>query len=912
LAGLLKLILVVMPIPPNANRSANPDGYAIFPVLTGRRASSIPLSDSVNIVLSGGFEAILIRAEIRPDDTTIAVSSNDTRLDALAKLTARSAAPWVLLGTADSSRIEVAEAHAALSARGAIDRPDFRIEVGADRAALVVDTSEGDSFLQAIFGAGQRRIDLSTAIGWSSRTGLDLRSQAGFETTIPLHLTISDTIHVQSVTLALRAGSAANSTELQAGLSGDATIGPVTVTIEQVGLLLSFRAVSRTEPPGNFGDIDLGFGFKPPNGLGISIDAGSITGGGFLSFDAAAARYSGALQLEVYGIQVKAFGLLDTHLPGGEPGYSFLILISTEFDPIQLGYGFTLNGVGGLIGIHRSVNIDALRAGLRTHTLDHLLFPHDVVANAPQIISDARAVFPPTPGRHIFGPLGLIGWGKSLVEARIGLALEEPEPIRLVLVGLINAALPTKDDALIELHLDIDGVIDFGQKLLAIDSVLHDSHIAFFTVSGDAALRLSWGESPTFAFSIGGFNPHYQNIPPGFPSLRPLTLALINDEDLRLTLQAYLALTSNTLQFGAKAELYAAASGFNIYGWVGFDALFVCSPFSFTTDISAGVALRVGSTEIAGIHVHGRLSGTTPWHVRGEACLDLFFFDICVPFETSFGGGTPAIVRPGDPWLDLHNALQDPRNWSPALPPAALRVVSLSSPAGSPPDGPEGSHGGALFDPVGGLRLHEKVLPLNHPITRYDALPTTPDTFTILGVTVGSAASAWTLERDYFAAAQFEDLTDAEKLSRPSFEPMDAGLTVAAESTAQGAAVLGITIEYETRIVDSPSQTFLGHPYSLTLTRQLALTRDGPAARASLVTAGFRKFAPASAVPTLVQVADERFVIASTLDLSMRSDLTAPVTKGAAYLTLETYLATHPAERDLLQVVPQHEVEAAA
>ena len=39
---------------------------------------------------------------------------------------------------------------------------------------------------------------------------------------------------------------------------------------------------------------------------------------------------------------------------------------------------------------------------------------------------------------------------------------------------------------------------------------------------GDMALRLSWGDNPSFALSVGGLNPHFQP-PPGFPTLKRLT-----------------------------------------------------------------------------------------------------------------------------------------------------------------------------------------------------------------------------------------------------------------------------------------------------------------------------------------------------------------------------------------------------
>ena len=67
--------------------------------------------------------------------------------------------------------------------------------------------------------------------------------------------------------------------------------------------------------------------------------------------DGAAAPVS---ELRMFEVGVTAIGILDTKDSTGQklpaPGYSFFISVSAEFAPIQLGYGFTLNGVGGIAG----------------------------------------------------------------------------------------------------------------------------------------------------------------------------------------------------------------------------------------------------------------------------------------------------------------------------------------------------------------------------------------------------------------------------------------------------------------------------------------------------------------------------------------------------------------------------------
>ena len=58
------------------------------------------------------------------------------------------------------------------------------------------------------------------------------------------------------------------------------------------------------------GPLNISAGFKPPNGLGLSINAGAVIGGGYLFFDFEKEEYAGALELTIAGfISAKAIGL---------------------------------------------------------------------------------------------------------------------------------------------------------------------------------------------------------------------------------------------------------------------------------------------------------------------------------------------------------------------------------------------------------------------------------------------------------------------------------------------------------------------------------------------------------------------------------------------------------------------------
>jgi hypothetical protein len=86
------------------------------------------------------------------------------------------------------------------------------------------------------------------------------------------------------------------------------------------------------------------------------------------------------LQLSYQSFQLQAFGLIATKLPTG-PGYSMVAMIDATFPPIELVAGFTLNGVGGLLGVNRTISTDALEAGIKAPELFTLLGAFHIVSD---------------------------------------------------------------------------------------------------------------------------------------------------------------------------------------------------------------------------------------------------------------------------------------------------------------------------------------------------------------------------------------------------------------------------------------------------------------------------------------------------------------------------------------------------
>lgn len=763
--------------------------------------------------------------------------------------------------------------------------------------SLIIDTSNADGFVKDVTSGISVNAAFELDATWAPETGIHVTGGAQLEVDLPLHISIGP-ITVPTVYLVGGLSGSGLTLELSAALG--LTLGPIQASVDRIGVkgLLAFPGSG-----GNLGPANLSLAFKPPNGLGLEIDAGVAAGGGYISFDPDKGQYAGVLDVSILDtIQVKIIGVIDTIMPDGTKGFAFLLIITFDLPPIQLGFGFTLNGVGGLGGVNRTMSIDALHAGFRAHTLNSILFPPDPVANAPQIISNIRSFFPVAPGRYVFGPMFELGWGTpTLITLAIGVILEVPDPIRIALLGLIDAGLPTEDAPLIELHIDVLGTLDFGTKTFELDGSLYDSRVLIFSLAGDLLFRLGWGDNPVFIFSLGGFNPHFNTAGLNLPPMNRLSVSIGDGDNPRISANSYFAITSNSLQFGANVEAYAAAGGFAIHGYLGFDVLIIFSPFSFEFDFSAGFDVSFEGANLLGLNVDGLFSGPRPWHLHGDATIDILFFSVTATVNLTWGDPTPVTVPDKAVLPDLIAALGAASNWSAALPDGVTQAVSLSTP--KPDDTALRVH------PLGTLSVKENVIPLDIPITKYgNAKPSDGNQFSISDVQINGNEETKTPFQDYFATGQFQTLSDADKLSLPSFEKYDAGIYIGSPTTLTGANSPRPVVYEELQIGDTPFST-INRFYAMTTNVHAALIRQGAGYMSAVKNTGLAKFRQAPA-PTPVTTDDPVYVITGVDDMAIRSDIaTASGTSYfAARATLATHLELHPEDAGNLQIVPLHEV----
>lgn len=757
-----------------------------------------------------------------------------------------------------------------------------------------VGSSNADGFVTSLLSSLDIELDFDLQVGWAGDRGFFIGGNAGIGTTIGVHVTLGpftlDSVH-------LELSAAGGGIALEASVTGSGTLGPISASVDRIGAkaLLGFT-------PGNLGPAELDFAFKPPTGLGIVVDAGPVTGGGYISFDPDKGEYAGVLELSLLSISIKAIGVLDTKLPDGSPGFSFLIILTFDLPPIQLGFGFTLNGLGGLCGINRTMVLDALRDAMRAHHLDSILFPPDPVKDAPQIISDIRTIFPPTQGRYVFGPMLEVGWGTpSLLTLEVGVILEVPDPVRIALLGRLHMALPDDDAALILVQIDILGTLDFGIKLLTIDGSLYDSRVLLYQLYGDMALRLSWGDHPDFAVSMGGFHPRFTP-PPGFPALRRMTVSISAGDFVQLSCTSYMAVTTNSFQFGAAVDARASAGGFSVHGYIGFDVLFIFNPFGFDAEFSAGVDVQFEGVTLLGIHLDAELSGPTPWHVHGSASLQILFFSVSASVDLTWGDDH-AVSLPATPVLpQLHAALIAPGSWSAQLPAGAEQAVTLR---GLPPADTD-----IVVHPMGSLTVREKVVPLDLPVNKFgNDTPADGSQFAIAGVTLNGNPSATTSVPGTFARGQFQRLSDGDKLSAPAFEDFHCGVQIG-DPSVQGGHDAPRTVSMQWRYVFDPTKAsvFAGLA-TISAAHLAACAGIGAGALSAVKNTGLAKFTD-PAMTSIVTTNPASYVVAGTDDLAIRGDICAAAgtTHYAASAALADHLAANPQDAGRLQVVPLYEV----
>ncbi|BCH23323.1 DUF6603 domain-containing protein [Mesorhizobium sp. L-8-3] len=553
---------------------------------------------------------------------------------------------------------------------------------------------------------------------------------------------------------------------------------PLHVSLDGAGIKLP--VVLSSEKP--LGIDPKGLGEVFPEGVGTELRLPPVSGGGVVR-RTEDEGYAGLISLDLGVMRMQAIALFRPPV-AGDPT-SFLVLLSATFPApgLQLGLGFALDAVGGLIGVDRSVEVGELQRLISDGNADRVLFPDNAVERAREIIGSLGAAFPVTRGRMLVGPMVRITWGARIVSLSGALILELPAPVRAVLVGRLLVCLPDPVVPLIRLQASVFGRIDPSVPVVELLVSLSGSWIVGLAVRGEMYLLVRGGREPVFVLSAGGFHPRYTR-PAGVPALRSLQVDLAPSIVFGLRMEAYLAVTSNAVMFGGQVQLDATIADCGVQGWLGLDALFVFDPvFAFSVRVRAGVAVRAFGRRLASVGLDFTLEGPAPWHVFGTGSISVLFWDVELDFDIRWGS-PPAVSQRGgrDPGEPLLKVMREARAWVAERPQMERTGLTFTAVA------IKKLGNGEIVHPDATLRVSQAVVPLGVPISRFERRQVPVQIWTIVNVTLGTAQSpeAFTSLAERFVPGEYFDLTEDQQLTGPAFVDHAGGVRVGTDGVLVG------------------------------------------------------------------------------------------------------------------------------
>lgn len=713
------------------------------------------------------------------------------------------AEPIILMGKAGGSRLELTKFGLSASLTTAPAKAEGRVDIGGetrDGLRAVITAGDGDAFLQSLLGDQAFEVNSGFGITADSDGGIRFEGGAGFQIERQIGLNAGP-FRLDSLRLAMSAGG--TGADAVVAITGGADLNVISFVVDDIGIKASLLPTPEGED-GMFGSMDLKVGFKPPTGLGLAIEAaGVISGGGYLSIEPDIGRYAGVGSIKFVKIGLTAVGIIETQMPDGSDGWSLYISVVVTFPGgLPIFPSVFLSGIGGLLGLNRTVDEDALFDRLLDGALDSIMFPADPIANAPQIIEDTAVIFPAAQGQFLFGALFQLKWSEFVV-GNLGVVVELPSPFRLITLGQMKMGLPQVEPPpdvpkLVSINLDVAGVFDFTEAKVEMVAVLRDSFIGpdpalvpdgpRIQISGGMALKATFAGRPEMILSIGGFHPDYTP-PEGFRTPDRVRASLPVGSIANVSLSGYFAIAPGAIMAGGRLDIYARLAGFTAEGWLGFDAIIFTDPFGFDFRTEFGVAISKGRATILSIDVSARVTGPQPIEVWADATFELLGFDKTIDLHLTTGGGR-------------------------ADRPARVSVAPLVADALAKPDALKSgettvpvtlAEGSTALDPAAALEVSQSVVPLDTEIEIYQGAPIEgAKQFEISELSFDGQALAPDKQSQiegWFPYNEYFDLTEDEKLARPSFEEMRSGTRIQDTDTAYAG---GVTIAegYDERIVD--------------------------------------------------------------------------------------------------------------
>ena len=348
--------------------------------------------------------------------------------------------------------------------------------------------------------------------------------------------------------------------------------------------------------------------------------------------------------------------------------------------------------------------------------------------------------------------------------------------------------------------------IEFDKKRIYFFAALFESRIVFLTHrrrDGPAASRSATTPTSSSASAVSTRASRRRRC--RSRARAASRVDLLNTPVARVRIEGYFAVTSNTVQFGARVELFFGLDILNVQGHLAFDALFQFSPFHFIIEISAsllgeGVRRRpllgracAASLEGPGALAHRRATA------RSRCCSGTSTSTSRRPGARATNDELPPIAVL--PMLDARAG----QGRELARAPAGRRTACSSRCARCRPRKRR-----SILHPLGILHVSQRRCPARAQARQGRQPEAERRQPPVAGASPAAACAKKDDAFEHFAPAQFQNFSDADKLSRPAFAPERSGLELSlpAGGNIRSSDMVKRVVRYEEIILDTNFKRF--------------------------------------------------------------------------------------------------------
>ena len=311
-------------------------------------------------------------------------------------------------------------------------------------------------------------------------------------------------------------------------------------------------------------------------------------------------------------------------MPDGSPGFSLLIIITAEFGTgIQLGFGFTLLGVGGLLGLNRTMKLRRCAEGVRTGAIEQRDVPAATSSPTRRGSSATCATFfPPQQGTFLIGPMAKLGWGTPTLVSLVARRHHRDPRQHRHPRRAASARCPTEDARAHRAAGQLrrrDRVRQEAALLLRravrVARPVHD-HRGRDGPAGRVGRRRR-----TSCSRVGGFHPRFTPPPLPFPSPQRIAVSILDTAGRADPGRGLLRGHDATPCSSARAPSCSSASTrFSVEGHLALRrAVPVLAVLLHHRDLGVAVGQGLRRRRCSASRLAAPLEGPTPWHAQRHA-----------------------------------------------------------------------------------------------------------------------------------------------------------------------------------------------------------------------------------------------------------------------------------------------------